>query len=126
MFSGYESSMNQHHGLVTIKKMIKAASDLDDIDAIRDQLHTMLLVANNGLLPVQRKPSVFARDSNLAVHFPKQNFAHQQKPARTGAAFSGPGFSPRFGKNSLRGPKRVRGCPFSVQISHQAWPCPDM
>ena len=49
--------MNEHQALVTIKKMIKAASDLDDIAAVRDQLHTMLLVANNALHPVQRKPT---------------------------------------------------------------------
>jgi hypothetical protein len=49
--------MNEHHALVSIKKMIKAASDLDDIEAVRDQLHTMLLVANYALPPVQRKPT---------------------------------------------------------------------
>lgn len=49
--------MNEHQALVTIKKMIKAASELDDIEAVRDQLHTMLLVANNALLSVKRKPT---------------------------------------------------------------------
>lgn len=57
LVSGYEVLMNEHQALVTIKKMIKAASDLDDIAAVRDQLHTMLLVANNALHPVQRKPT---------------------------------------------------------------------
>lgn len=57
MFSGYEGLMNEHHALVSIKTMIKAASDLDDIEAVRDQLHTMLLVANYALPPVQRKPT---------------------------------------------------------------------
>jgi hypothetical protein len=57
LFSGYEGLMNEHHALVSIKKIIKAASDLDDIEAVRDQLHTMLLVANYALPPVQRKPT---------------------------------------------------------------------
>lgn len=51
------SVMNEHHALVSIKKMIKAANGLDDIEAVRDQLHTMLLVANYALPPVQRKPT---------------------------------------------------------------------
>ncbi len=50
LFSGYEGLMKEHHALVSIKKLIKAASDLDDIEAVRDQLHTMLLVANMRLL----------------------------------------------------------------------------
>lgn len=57
LLSEYEGLMNEHHALVSIKKMIKAASGLDDIEAVRDQLHTMLLVANYALPPVQRKPT---------------------------------------------------------------------
>ncbi|WP_438278141.1 hypothetical protein [Nitrobacter sp.] len=49
--------MNERQALVSIKRMIKAASDLDDIEAVRDQFHTMLLIANHALLPVQRGPT---------------------------------------------------------------------
>lgn len=47
--------MNEREALVSIKKMIKAATDLDDIEAVRDQLHTMLIVANYALPAAQRK-----------------------------------------------------------------------
>jgi hypothetical protein len=30
---------------------------LDDIEAVRDQLHTTLFIANHALVPVQRKPT---------------------------------------------------------------------
>jgi hypothetical protein len=46
--------MNERQALISIIRLIKAASNLDDIEAVRDQLHTMLLVANHALRPVQR------------------------------------------------------------------------
>ena len=49
--------MNERQALVSIKRMIKGACDLDDIEAVRDQLHTMLFIANHALVPVQRKPT---------------------------------------------------------------------
>jgi hypothetical protein len=49
--------MNERQALISIKRLIKAATDLEDIEAVRDQLHTMLLVANYALRPLQRRPT---------------------------------------------------------------------
>lgn len=49
--------MNERQALISIKRLIKAANDLDDIEAVRDQFQTMLLIANHALRPVQRRPA---------------------------------------------------------------------
>ncbi|WP_439923535.1 hypothetical protein [Nitrobacter sp. JJSN] len=48
--------MNEREALVYIKRLIKTASDLNDIEAVSDQLHTILPIANRALLPAQHKP----------------------------------------------------------------------
>jgi len=49
--------MNERQALISIKRLIKATNELDDIEAVRDQLHTMLLVANHALRPIERRPA---------------------------------------------------------------------